>query len=105
MFTGILNFPVKICILAPRDLKVPPSYITVYSIITESDKLCIRFSDRNCTYLHIDNAPVLHLGVVTTHETVTAEIEIENLSAITQEYGFLNLPEVIFFITEYMLLY
>lgn len=92
--TAIIHFPIKICTLLPKNSQVPATVISVYALLTEADFLILRPGPNQDADLDQSLIPVINLGQVTTHETITAEIEIENCSASTHEFGFLNLPEV-----------
>lgn len=93
-YTNILNFPIRIFLLSSKRLNIPPTILTVYAILSEPDRIKLRFKDETLQEEEND-MPVINIGHVTTHETVLIDFVIENVSSVPQEFGFLNLPQVI----------
>ncbi|GLV32281.1 hypothetical protein CBL_11762 [Carabus blaptoides fortunei] len=91
-YTNILNFPIRISLLSSKRINIPPTILTVYAILTEPDRVNLHLKDG--TIQEEENgSPVINIGHITTHETVLIDFIIENLSSVTQEFGFLNLPQ------------
>lgn len=84
--TNILSFPIKVT--APEDPDIPPVEIYVYAILPMEEIVLEPVNPSAEKYGVID------LGVISTDEIVTVQIQVHNKSAEKQIFGFLNLPEV-----------
>lgn len=91
----MLEFSIQICLLSKDYLDAPVRKVKVLAIITDPKILTLTHTNE-LIKAHCHEETLLNFGQCNVTETTRSFIEITNSSFQCQEYGFLDLPDVIF---------